>query len=1187
MSSPFHVHRGSRRAASAWIAFLTVLFCLVSGAAVAQVLYGSLTGNVTDPSGAVVPNVHIEALNVGTGVGNSTQTDDHGIYRFTNLLPGIYRVTISATGFATVVQQDLRVELNTVKRADAQLVVAKAQETVNVTAEQQELQTDKADVHTDLSASEIASLPITSSVGGRNFQSLLRVVPGFGLLSEQNSAAGNPQRAMSTNVNGQSLQGINTRIDGAQDAYPWLPGNVAYVPPADAVETVNVVTNAYDAEQGMAGGAAVNVQIKSGTNQFHGEGFEFFTNQSLRARNYFKTDLTRFPTKAKNIFHQFGATLGGPIVKDKLFFFGDFQRTTQRWLGQTTVTLPTAAMRIGDFTAPGLPKIYDPATGDANGNNRTQISCNGVLNMICPNRIDPAVSKLIAMMPALTNPTSLTNNYVAAGTGQYNVNDYDIKINYVPGQNSTVFGRYSLSNSHIFDPPTLGALGGDATNGGQLGNADSRIQSVGLGGTYTFSPTLVADANVGFTRQRLGATNIDIASPFGLSTLGISGTNGFGTSGDPSLYNGVPAFQTTSVANIGNTNTGNPFLFRDNQYVTAANLSWNKGKHGLRFGIEYDHTQMNHFQPQGADGNFTTARGSFNFNGNLTTQNSNSSVSNPGNSVAQLLLGLPNRAGKAILDANPDALRWSTWAWYARDQWQFSPKLTVNLGVRWEFYPFGYSDNGHGLPYFNPTNGNVYIGGNGGVPLDSTVDAGKGQFLPRVGVAYRLTEKTVIRAGYGMSADPNQWHALRNAYPSTITTDSGSSSGRVPLLSLTGTNATAASYGTVPTGLASFLVPLPNISSGVIPLPVGAGTRTVGNPFRRGYIESFNFTVQRELTHTLTAEAGYVGARGIRPFTNVNLNAAAICPAGLSGAACKLAPYGEQLTDALGHTVADVTAYIPFKNNYYDSLQTKVTQRLGGSSLAGLAYTFSKAINFSENEDLSGLFEHNPAYWNLNRSLASFDRTHNLQVYVVYDLPFGRGKRWAQSGVANWLAGGWQLNTVVSRLSGTPFNLTGNAALLNPGTSRGLNETVNLAGQYKVIGGNPWSGTGICPNTSCDYFDPSIFTQPTAGTFGSVRRNTFRGPGVFDADLSIFRSFKITERINFQFRTEIFGLTNTPRFSNPNGSCSSGAGASCLITSNGVVTNNFGSITSTLGTSGSNASTDGARTIWFAGKVVF
>jgi hypothetical protein len=1174
---------------------MLIMLALVLGAFLlpsqAQVLYGSLTGNVSDPSGAVVPGAHVEALNVATGVKRDTTSDSSGIYNVPDLLPGVYKVTVSATNFGGVATEGVTVSANSITRVDTHLKLAQQTETVTVTGAAPELQTDKSDVHTDLTAHQIASLPITSSVGGRNFQSLLRVVPGFGNLTEQNSASGNPQRAMSTNVNGQSLQGINTRIDGAQDAYPWLPGNVAYVPPADAVETVNVVTNSFDAEQGMAGGAAVNVHIKSGTNQFHGEGFEFGTDNALRARNYFQTDPTRFPVKNKNILNQYGGTIGGPIVKDKLFFFGDYQRTTQRGIGSPTETLPTMAMRGGDFSA------FIPAGQDCNTaavktgcifNPITGLAFPG--NVIPTNMIDPAASALMALLPTLPATAPTTNNYVVHGAGVYNVDDTDVKIDFVPNQKSTVFGRYSISRSHIFDPPALGALDGDATNGGQLGNADSRIQSVGLGGTYTFTPNLLADWNLGFTRQRLGATATDIGSAFGLDTLGISGTNSFGTTGDPTLYNGIPAFQTAGAANMGNTNTGNPFLFRDNQYVGGANLSWNHGKHGFRFGAEYNHTQMNHFQPQGADGNFTTARGSFDFDGQLTSAGG-TTASNPANSVAQLLLGLPNRAGKATLLNNPDSLRWSQWAWYVRDQWQVMPKLTLSLGVRWEWYPFGYADNGRGLPVFNPTTGNILIGGAGGVPINSGVDAGNGQFLPRIGFAYRLTEKTVVRGGYGMSADPNNYHFLRNAFPSTITTDPvGSSTGTPAEISLTGTNAVGPLAG-LPIGLAPILVTPLSTASGSIPLPNGASTRSWPTDFRRGYIDSYNLTVEQQVAG-FVAEAGFVGALAVRPLSSVNINSSQICPATLPGGATRnsancLADGFGRILNVNGHNWGGITSQIPFKNNYYDSLQAKLSRHLGGSSIAGLAYTFSKAINYTENEDLSGLFEHFPAYWNLDKSLASFDRTHNLQAYVVYSLPFGHGQRWATSGVGNAVAGGWQLNSVVSRLSGTPFSVTGNSVFLNPAVQDGLNNTTDQVAAYQVLNSKPFSGAGTCPlaDLSCHYFDPAAFAQPQLGVFGDTRRNEFRGPGIFDMDLSIFRNFKITERFTFQFRAEAFGLTNTPRFNNPNSGCGSGAAGS--VCSTAAQTNNFGAITGTNGTSGSNSSTDGARTIWFAGKLMF
>jgi len=1175
-----------------------LLFISIFGlsTAQAQVLYGSLTGDVTDPQGARVAGAAVEAYEVNTGVVLKTNANDSGIYRFATLLPGTYKVTITAAGFAKQVYEKVTVSVNTVQRVDAQLTMAKINESVTVTAEAPLLQTDKADVHTDLTAREISSIPITSSVGGQNFQSLLRVVPGFGNLTEQNSAGANPQRAMSTNVNGQSLQGVNTRIDGAQDAYPWLPGNVAYVPPADAVETVNVVTNSFDAEQGMAGGAAVNVQIKSGTNQFHGEVFEFGTDNALRARNYFQTDTSpdRYPKKPKNVQNQYGGMLGGPIVKDKLFFFGDYQKTTQRGIGTPQLSIPTMEMRTGDFSA-WLPPLTSGQTCDTPGltsykgciiNPLTGLAFPG--NIIPSTMIDPAAATLMSMLPTIPANSPNTNNYVVHAGGEYNVSDIDTKINYVPSQKSMVFGRYSISRSHIFDPPTLGALDGDASNGGQLGNADSRIQSVGLGATYTFTPTILFDWNFGFTRQRLGATAPDIGSAFGLDTLKIPGTNSYGTVGDPTLYNGIPAFQVSSGANMGNANTGNPFLFRDNQFVTGANLNWMHGKHAFRFGMEFNHTNMNHFQPQGSDGNFTTARGSFNFNGNLTAVAA--APYNPVNSFAQLLLGLPNRAGKAIYSNNPNALRWTQWAWYARDQWEVIPKLTLSLGLRWEYYPFGYSNHGRGLSVFDPATGLVEIGGVNGVSRDSGVDAGSGQFLARLGFAYRLTQKTVIRGGYGMSADPNNYHFLRNAYPATITTDPvGSSTTTAPIISLTGTNATGLFGGTtnktLPVGLVPILVPIPDTSSGSIPLPAGAATRTWPTNFRRGYINSYNFTIQQEVAG-FVAEVGFVGNMAVRPLSSVNLNPAQICPdplpSGLTrnSANCLAGGYG-RILNVNGHNWSTISAMVPFKNNYYDSLQTKLTRRLKGGQV-GLVYTFSKAIDYTENEDLSGLFEHTPAYWHRDHALAGFDRTHNLQGYVVYDLPFGHGQRWATGKVGNAIAGGWQINSVVSKLSGTPFSVTANAGSLNPAVSDGLNNTAQLIHPYHVVSGKPWTKKGACGSVSCVYFDPSAFEQPNYGVFGNTGRNQFRGPGIFDMDFSVFRNFKITERFTFQFRAEAFGLTNTPRFNNPTSSCSTGGpGTGCSSTTN------FGAITATNGVSGSGASTDGARTIWFAGKLLF
>jgi len=1155
------------------VLILLFVACTVAAApCAAQVLYGSLTGNVTDPSGAALPKATVEARNIGTGVTQSAITDAAGDYRFNALQPGTYKVSISASGFATTVFEQVDVGANVVRRLDAQLQVATQKQVLTVTSEVTLLQTEKADVHTDLTRRVVDDLPSAGSQG-RNFQSLLQLIPGAGLLSETNSLAGNPERAMNTNVNGQSNQTVNTRIDGVQDAYPWLPANVAYVPPSDAIEEVNIVTNSFDAEQGMAAGAAVNVRIKSGTNQFHGTANWFHTDQNFAALNYFQPPSTK---KNRNNQNQFGGTFGGPIKKDKLFFFVDYERTTQRGkAGPVTRTLPTAQMLTGDFSnLPGNPIIYDPLTGDTHGAGKQQISCNGVLNVICPNRIDPAAAALIQLLqPSVAQEfttASDLNNFAGSGTALFNRDNADIKINYNPTQKSMVFGRYSFSRILVFDPPLLGDAGGDATNGGQLGNAPGLIQSVGLGATYTFTPNLLFDWNFGYTRQRLGAT-FDLGSPKGLDLLKIPGTNGAGNPNNNYLYNGLPAFQIcvvstcSSTTNLGNPNTGNPYLFRDNQFVSGANLSWTHGKHNIRGGLEWNHTQINHFQPQG--GSFQTARGSFRFNGTVTSL--------PGttptwfNSVADFLLGLPDETGKAYLLFNPVGLRWNQWAWYVRDQWQVTRKLTLNLGVRWEYYPFGYSDNGKGLRWLNPADGNVYIGGYGNVPQNDGVDVGHGRPLPRLGVAYRLTDSTVVRAGYGMSLDPNNWRYFRNSYPAAVVSDNlnptASSADYTPAASLTGTNGTGLGSGSysVPTGLV--LVPPPNLSTGVIPLPANVGTTTVPSSFDRGYINSFNLTVEQQFKG-FVFQTGYVGAYDIRPLVNMNLNASA--PG--TGAA------GGLLSQKFGKTyTGNINGEVPFKSNSYNSLQTKVTRRFAQGSLIGFVWTWSRALDYSDDEELNSLSFPYPAFWQKDYGPASFDRTHDVEIYGLLNLPFGKGQRWATGGVASQILGGWQISPTVSIMTGLPFTVTANAGPLN---AFGSIQTANLVGPYHLVGGQPpVSSNCAATSLSCRYFDPSAFALPAPGTYGNTGRDAFRGPGYFNMNLSLARQFRITERIGLQFRADAMGFTNTPHFNNPN--------ATCCLANNA----NFGAVTGILSPPGQGffGRDSGSRVLWLGARLTF
>jgi carboxypeptidase family protein/TonB-dependent receptor-like protein len=1109
------------------LALLLLLALAAPRAVDAQVLYGSLTGNVTDQSGAVVAGAKVEALNIGTGASTSVVTDERGAYLFNSLQAGLYKVTITAQTFKTLAQDTVRVEVNTIRRLDAQLQVGDVTAVVQITSITDALQTDRADVNFVQPARQINDLPLTGTVG-RNYQSLMSLIPGAVSMGEQNSAAGSPQRSISFNVNGVGRMLNSTRIDGSSVAYPWLPTNTAYVPTAESIQEVNIVTNSFDAEQGLAGGAAVNVITKSGTNEFHGAGWVYDTNSATQARNFFQTT----PQVPKSILVQWGYAVGGPIIKNKLFFFSDLERTTQRNFARVqTFSIAPPSLRPnaqGDVVFPiaseGGATIYDPAS-----NPDPRLRTPFTDNKIPAGRIDLAALEFIKRLPQPTGP-GFANNFTPIGVAEFNRINIDNKVTYNTGGKLTAFGRYSISPTDIFEPQILGDAGGDALNGGQNGTAAGRVQVIGTGLTYTLTPSLILDANAGYTRQRLGAENVDLDSNFGLDVLKIPGTNG-----PDRLQGGIPSFQITGFANLGNANTGNPFLFRDNQYVLAANLSWIKGAHGLRFGVDYQNQQINHFQPQG--GVFQTVRGTFQFNGNATALQ-NGATANRFNSWADFLLGLPSGAGKVDQLRNPNAVYMQAYALYARDRFQVTRSLTLNYGLRWERYPFPDKDN-TGMNRFDPETGNVLTGGLSGVPRDTGASSGPGQFLPRFGIAYRLKEKVVIRAGYGQSADPRSFAEFRNAFPivnlfamPAIKFNLGDGRGLVDNAFIPVT--------TLRQGLVNPNPP-PDLTQGVIKLPSNAGTLTYPDHQSRKYIQSWNLTVESELPLKFTGQIGYVGTRALGQMGYININAGA---PGTGNAGRALASLG---------LIGDINLFSPYMTATYDALQMSFKRRLSNSIFGG-AYTFSKAINFMDN-DGGPRIQYYPAA-QLNRGLAGYDRTHNFQLYGLWELPFGRGKQFANEGILSKLLGGFQLSGVMGAVSGSPFTINQNNAFnLNAGGSGQAPDQVksNLEIFSDNLKGTPSAGANVA---AYRYFDTTAFAavnipagQPQR--FGNAGRNTVRGPGFFNMDLGLFRAIRFTEGIEMQLRAEALNALNHPNFANP--------------ASNVTDPNTFGYITATVG----------------------
>lgn len=1184
----------------------------------AQGLYGSLTGTVKDASGAMVPNVAVTVTNQATGDKRSTTADANGEYHIINLLPGTYTVSVAPSGgFAAFKQQNLAIDVNREARVDVALQVGSSGQVVDVSSAPPVLQTETAEVNHQISEAQIEQLPISGSEG-RNFQALYTIIPGFAAVGEQNSVAANPARAESANVNGTSDMGVVTRIDGAINTNGWLPYLPAYIPPADAIQSVNIVTNSFNAEQGMAGGAAVNVTIKSGQRDLHGSAWEYNQIFNTNARGY-----TAPPPPArapKNIFNQFGFAIGGPVYipkvltgRKKLFFFQDFERTTRRQLTTGLLTVPTLAMTNGDFSAvqglsPGAATtLYDPQPGGVpqTGANTT----NGFLNAgfrptflseygcncIPASRIAPQASKMIALLQPIATTVGtpsaallnnqLANDYNGSAIVPYNRNTSDSKITYIASDATTVFGRYSIQPYSSNDPEPLGQAGGIPVDGGPPGQIKGRIQNAGLGFSHVITPHLVVDADGGYTRQVSGTSSpLDQSlGNFGQTTLGIPGTNGQGAQ-----YAGQPGFQFTGFTNIGNPSGANPFLFRDNQFTADGNVSWTVGKHAMKFGASYYHYLLNHFQPSNGSG-VNNPRGAFQFQGGMTTGPGNvTSSGSPNNtnaytSLADFLLGLPNNGTSAAVGhvlqlSNPNSLRWTDLSFYAQDQWTVSERLTLNFGVRYEFYPTPYRDH-TGVFRLDPTlpaSGNVIIGGVNGQPENAGMQMSKVNFVPRLGVNYRVNSKLVVRSGAGITTDPDSLRFLRDSYPEDQAVSySGAASTSIALNPATGQALTLA------TGIPG--IPVPNLSSGIVALPNAVGTNTVPANYRRGYIESWNLFVQQDLGHSFVMNVGYVGTHQVRQLAPYTLNAAplpsanTICTAagtynpstGLTGtcnfAANELINTNANCNATTGYTcynTGGITLNAPSFSSNYNGLQAQLTRNAGRSAQFGLVYTWSHAFDYVDNGAGSGsggaAFSY-PAYFKLNRATASYDRTNNLQFWTIYHLPFGHGQSLLQHGAMSSIFGGLQLNGQISHVSGTPFSVS-------PSNSNGFNSPGNtlyadLVKPYRQLGGHSRTAGNSAVSGGLPWFDPTVFANPieVSGSgvntvfnphFGNTHRNQFRGPGQTQINASIFREFHVYKENAIQVRVEAFNLLNHPLLNTPN--VTVGGGTFGYITSYGA-----------------------------------
>jgi len=1063
---------GVRRAGS--LAVLSIVLLILSTANLqAQAVKASLVGTVTDSSGAVVPGAEVTITEINTNSTRSISTNASGNYVFSNLNPGVYRIEAKLAGFKTGVVDKVDVLVNTTQRADLQLQPGAVSETVEVTAIAPLMQTDRSDIGRKIEVVQMQGLPMARN---RNFQILINLVPGTTPSERPHSEFFNAQDSLATRVNGQGRYANNVQIEGV-DNNQRTGLLTALIPPIEALQTVDVTTSNYDAELGRAGGAVTNVVLKSGTNQFHGSAYEFNRVNALYARNYFSaTDAPH------TVFNQFGVTYGGPIIKDKTFFFADYMGLRIRQGNFNQFTVPTMAFRSGDLSAaPSL--IYDPATGTSDGKGRVAFAG----NRIPDSRISPIAKKVLALIPAPTQ-SGLTSNWQGPTVLVKDTYGYDFKIDHKLRQMDSMSVRYSFSRPRVFDPGAYMNLAGGPRSGGFAGEGIQKAHNGAFGYNHIFTPRFITEFRFGIMRYRNDAKNQDNGSKAS-DELGVKGVNlDWFTSGLTGIN--VNGFSNPIVGFSASL----PWVRAETNFDWVSNWTYVKGNHTMKWGVDLRRNRDDLLQTQ-----TYSPRGLWTFSEGPTALNGDPKTS-LGNSFAAFLLDVPNSYGRDLPGIYP-CFRQTQLFSYFQDKWQVSKKLTLDLGLRHEIYFAPTTPHRAGFSNYDPSTNSLLLSGVGGNPGDLNVGTYLRNFAPRTGMAYRITEKTVVRAAFGLSTDP--------AYPDDKWAFN------YPVKQNNAFNA-ANSYSAAGSMAAGFPAPLPVVipDSGIIPNAPAQNYNIVPAGLRQGYVESWNVAIQRQLPHNFALEAAYVGNHTVGTLNNVNINAGQIPGAGSNG---------QPLRIKFGRT-ASTTIWTRFSHNY-NGLQIKFDRRYTNGLAITTAYTLSKAIDYATDNGGLGI----PINFSMNRGRSGQDRTHMYVQSFVWDLPVGKGKRWLSSGPASWILGGWQFNGVISGVTGTPMTFTYSSTSLNaPGNS----QRANINGTPTVLGN---LGKGV------KWFDTSVFSIPAPATFGNAGRNTFSGPGYVNLDMSVVKRFQFTERFRAELRAEAFNLPNNPHFNNPNSALDSTA----------------------------------------------
>ncbi len=1043
-----------------------VLFFVFSGRLQAQAVKGSLLGTVTDTSGAVIPGASVSITEVNTNLSRSAITNENGNYVLGQLDRGVYRVEVQLGGFKKAIREKVDVLVNEDTRVDMRLEPGDISQSVEVIDALPLLQTDRADVGRQIETRQLPDMPLAFN---RNFQSLVNLVPGATRAHREHSEFFNSQDSLATEVNGQSRYANNVQIEGIDNNHRTGLLQVL-IPPIEALSSVDVTTSNYEAELGRAGGAVINATLRSGSNDIHGSVYEYNRVSALAARNVFAA------SKAHTVYNQFGFTVGGPIVKNKTFFFGDYQGVRDRRGDVTRPSIPTMDFRNGDFSsAPQI--IYDPRTGNADGTGRQPFPN----NIIPPDRISPIARRILALVPAPAKP-GFTNNFEQATVRVKDTESFDVKVDHQIRNSDSFFVRYSFQRPKVFDPGLYGIYGGPKGDG-FAGTGINRTQAGGFNYTHIFDPRFITEFRLGFSRYNNVADNQDTGSKIA-DQLGIPGVN------LDKFTSGMPYFNIDGFSNpVIGFSPSLPWIRAETNVDLVSNWTRIFHNHTVKWGADVRNNKDDLLQTQ-----TYSPRGRYYFRPGPTALNGGP-ASGFANAFASFLLDLPNEYGRDLPGTFP-TVRQKTLFTYVQDKWTVTQKVTLNIGLRHEIYfaptpmfPGGFSN-------YNPVTNSLELAGIGKIPSNMGRQTNYNNFAPRFGLAYRASEKTVVRAGYGISIDPS-FPDDKYAF-------------NFPVKQNNAFNAvnTFSAAGSMAAGFAAPLVAAIPADGVIANAPVNQEYLYIPLNLKEAYLQSWNLAVQRALPANFTLEVAYVGNHAVGVLTRQNINSGLIPGAGAAG---------QPLNQSFGRRAVTNTWMRTDSN--YNGLQTKFDRRFSAGLLITTAYTFGKAINLADSN--GGLFI--PAVPSLNRGRAGYDRTHTFVQSYIYELPFGSNKRWLKSGIAGRVFGDWQVNGIFSAYSGQPLDIRVSGASLNaPGNSN----RPNLVGTPRILG-------EIGPGKQ--WLDPSAFAAPAPGTYGTTPRDILSGPRFVNLDFSAFRKFRMTERVGGEFRFESFNFTNTPHFERPGG----------------------------------------------------